>query len=57
MQALSDPERALRLYVLERNVHHLSSLMASEQDSARLEKLQTLLASAEQDLRRMSSSR
>ena len=56
MSVLSEPERALRLYVLERNLHHLSNMMASEQNSAEREKLRTLFASAEQDLQRLRSS-
>ena len=55
MQTLPSSERALRLYVLERNVEHFRCLATSEQDPAKRELLQSLLASAQQDLRRLIS--
>jgi len=47
-----DHERELRLYVLERNVHHLGALLANEQDRLKAGVLRTLLESAKQDLQR-----
>jgi len=47
-----DHEHELTLYVLERNVRHLSMLLSKEQDGQKAGVLQLLLESAQRDLRR-----
>jgi hypothetical protein len=52
-----DHDRTLRLYVLERNVHHLSALLAAERDPLKGGVLRSLLESARQELHAFKSTR